>query len=615
VIVNVVKNQRPVIGASVTFAVTQGSATVSPATATTNAGGAATTNVILGTTPGPVVVTATVSGLVAVFNLGNGTTVGTVTPACQRSSATTPVVGGVATDLAGTGVCLGGGSTGAEYALVAFYASPDGSRVDTLNVQSSGGATSVFTAAEAPAFNLTPVTTGARANTRGLQETFSAHLRDLARRELTSRIPGARRAAQLHAAFAAIPANPAIGTLVTLNAQGEQACTQPIMVGARVVAVSNYAIVVADTSNPSGGFTSADYNKFATTFDTLIRPLDVQNFGEPSDIDKNGKVIIFFTKEVNKLTPRGSPGIVGGFFFERDLFPTTSTAQLDGCAGSNYAEMYYSLVPDPNGVFSDARSKSSVQTLTPGTLVHEFQHLINAGRRIYVSNADSFEETWLNEGLSHIAEELLYYHVAGLGPRQNTTANVIEHSPTAVDAFNSYQGDNTGRYETFLGKPNQTSVYADNDSLETRGATWDLLRYLADHRGASDADTWSKLDNTALTGQQNIANVFGTNYMTQIRDWATSVFADDLPGQSDTRFSQPSWNYRDIFPRLVDNNNNPLNKYPLLVFPLSDRTPVNTTVDAGGAAYIRFAVPANTSVSVDWGLVNPLMQFTIVRSK
>jgi hypothetical protein len=217
--------------------------------------------------------------------------------------------------------------------------------------------------------------------------------------------------------------------------------------------------------------------------------------------------------------------------------------------------MYYSLVPDPTGKYSDARSDTSVKVLTPGTLVHEFQHLINAGRRIYVNNADAFEETWLNEGLSHIAEELLYYHVARLDPRENITANMITASEATREAFNNYQADNTGRYEAFLDKPNRTSVYADNDSLETRGATWSLLRYLADHRGASDADTWSKLDNTALAGQQNIANVFGTNYMTQIRDWATSVFADDVTGQSDARFAQPSWDYRDIFPQLADPNN------------------------------------------------------------
>ncbi|HEY4218894.1 MAG TPA: hypothetical protein VGM67_17255 [Gemmatimonadaceae bacterium] len=615
----VLKNQTGVAGASVTFAVTQGSATLSPTTATTDADGVASTKVTLGTATGPVVVTATVAntGLAAVFNLGDGNTTGTVTPACQIPGATAsaPAVGGATTGLTGTGICLGGGTSGAEYALVGFYANPDSSQVATLSVHSTGGATPVFSASEAPAFNVTPSMSGARIGTRNLQASFSAHMRDMARRELTSKIPAARRVAQQHASFATIPANPSIGTLVTLNAQGEDACDNPITVTARVVAVSNQAIVVADTANPAGGFTNTEYAVFATTFDTLVSPLDVQNFGSPSDIDKNGKVIIFFTKEVNKLTPRGSEGVVGGFFFERDLFPTTSTAELQGCAGSNYAEMYYSLVPDPHGVYSDARSDSSVKTLTPGTLVHEFQHLINASRRIYVNNADSFEDTWLNEGLSHVAEELLYYRVAGLAPRQNITASVLGRSQAAVDAFNNYQGDNVGRYESFLDMPNGTSVYAGNDSLETRGATWNLLRYLADHRGTSDADTWSKLDNTALTGQQNIANVFGTNYMTQIRDWATSVFADDLTGQTDTRFSQPSWNFRNIFPQLVNNDNESLGSYPLLVFPLSDHGAVSTTVDAGGAAYIRFAVPANASVSVDWGVVTPLMQFTIVRTK
>jgi hypothetical protein len=568
-----------------------------------------------------VVITAAVGGttLVGVFNLGSGPTTGTANPACQGATPTTPAAGAVVTDLIGSGVCLGGGATGAEYALVAFYANPDSSQIANLSIKSSGGATQVASASLAPSFNLSPTIGTGKRRTNNLQAAFSTQMRELSRRALTSRIPGARLAAQHQASFTAIPANPAIGSLVSLNAQGEDACGTEIIVTARVAAVSNLAIVVADTANPAGGFTNADYAGFAAMFDTLISPIDVQNFGAPTDIDKNGKTIIFFTKEVNKLTPRGSDGVVGGFFFERDLFPTTDTPDLQGCAGSNYAEMYYSLVPDPNAIYGDARSDSSVKSITPGTLVHEFQHLINAGRRIYVNNADSFEDTWLNEGLSHIAEELLYYHVSGLTPRQNITAAILGRSQAAVDAFNNYQGDNTGRYEVFLGKPNLTSVYAGNDSLETRGATWDLLRYLADHTGTSDAGTWSKLVNTALTGQQNVANVFGSTYMTQIRDWATSVFADDIAGQTDTRFMQPSWDFRDIFPHLVNDSNEPLGSFPLEVFPLSDLTPINTSVFAGGAAYIRFAVPANGSASINWssaGLpVSPLMQFTVVRSK
>ena len=186
---------------------------------------------------------------------------------------------------------------------------------------------------------------------------------------------------------------------------------------ARVAAVSSSAIVVADTANPTGGFTDAEYTSFATTFDTLINALDVSNFGQPTDIDKNGKIIILFTKDVNLLTPRGSAGVIGGFFFERDLFPLSDTGVFGGCAGSNFAEMFYVLVPDPNHVYGDARSKQKVLDLTPGTLAHEYQHLINAGRRMYVNLPfNDFEEVWLNEGLSHMAEELLYYRVSGNAP-------------------------------------------------------------------------------------------------------------------------------------------------------------------------------------------------------
>jgi hypothetical protein len=502
---------------------------------------------------------------------------------------------------------------------VAFHGNPDSSAIASFTV-TAHGATALATASLGPSLDQTTFSPVGQYHANNVQTAFDARLRQTARRELTSRIPTARAWNRQRPSFSAIPANPAIGTLVTLNANGNDPCTNPINVVSRVAAVSSLAIIVADTANPTGGFTDAEYASFATLFDTLVSPVDIQNFGQPSDIDKNGKTVIFFTKEVNKLTPRGSNGVIGGFFFERDLFPKNDSLDLQGCATSNAAEMYYSLVPDPNAQFSDARKKVDVQALTPGTLAHEFQHLINAGRRLYVNNADAFEDVWLNEGLSHIAEELLYYRVAHLAPRQNITTNTIRvDPPTSINNFNSYQGDNFGRFEIFLGKPSLTSVYAGNDSLETRGATWNLLRYLADHRGSSDADTWMLLDNAKTTGQQNLSNVFGTNYMTQIRDWATSVFSDDVAGVTDTRFLESSWNMRNIFPQLVSPSGVPLNRYPLAIVPLSDATPANLSVFAGGAAYLRFTVPAGSQASIDWsagGLpVSPLVQFTVVRSR
>jgi hypothetical protein len=618
-VVRVTSNGTPAKGATVAFAVATGAATVSPTSAVTDATGQAKAQVTLGSSPGEVSITASVAGtsLKATFSATAGAS--TITAACDAGPAATPTAGEVRTGVSGTGICLAGGASGAEYALVAFHANTDSSAVASVGVTARGAAPVVL-ASQAPAFDETLIGGALKSRVNNVQAAFDRRMRESARRDLRSKIPGAQAWYRRQPSFTAIPANPAIGSLVTLNANGLDNCSNPINVIARVAAVSTTAIVVADTANPTGGFTDAEYLSFATTFDTLISPLDIQNFGQPTDIDKNGKTIIFFTKEVNKLTPRGSAGVIGGFFFERDLFPTADTQQLFGCASSNFAEMYYSLVPDPTAKFSDARSKKGVQDLTPSTLAHEFQHLINAGRRLYVNNANDFEDQWLNEGLSHIAEELLYFRVAHLSPRQNIDVTTIRsNAPTSIDQFNSYAGDNFGRFELFLGKTSQISAYAGNDSLETRGATWSLLRYLADHRGTSDGDTWMRLVNSTTEGQHNLANVFGTNYLTQIRDWTTSIFADDVPGVSDLRFLAPSWNMRNIFPSLVNSAGTPLGIYPLKVIPISNATAGNASIFGGAAAYFRFSVPANTSASIDWsssGLpVSPLVQFTVVRSK
>src|SRR5262249_20322487 len=115
--------------------------------------------------------------------------------------------------------------------------------------------------------------------------------------------------------------------------------------------------------------------------------------------------------------------------------------------------------------------------------------------------------------------------------------------------------------------------------------------------------------------------VFGTNYLTQIRNWAISVLADDVPGVADAQFLEQSWNMRGIFPRLCTNAQctTHLDKYPLAVIPLAEATPASVTVNAGAAAYLRFSVPSGGQASIDWsanGLpVSALMSFTVVRTK
>ncbi|MFL5537423.1 MAG: hypothetical protein ACJ8J0_00435, partial [Longimicrobiaceae bacterium] len=81
--------------------------------------------------------------------------------------------------------------------------------------------------------------------------------------------------------------------------------------------------------------------------------------------------------------------------------------------------MFYMLAPDPTGVHGNVRSVAFVGGVTIGTLGHEFQHLINASRHLYVNGSTTFEDFFLDEGLAHEAEELVFYRASGLSPGQN----------------------------------------------------------------------------------------------------------------------------------------------------------------------------------------------------
>ena len=131
-----------------------------------------------------------------------------------------------------------------------------------------------------------------------------------------------------------IPATVAVGDIVRLNVSASS-CSDALIRGFRVTAIGAKAIVLADTLNPADGFSDDDYVTFAARFDTLVYPLDVDNFGAPSDLDANGKVAVLFTKYVNELTPANSDSFVGGFFHPRDLFPKRGTPT--GCRAARRA--------------------------------------------------------------------------------------------------------------------------------------------------------------------------------------------------------------------------------------------------------------------------------------
>ncbi|HEY0036631.1 MAG TPA: hypothetical protein VGB66_08090 [Longimicrobium sp.] len=471
---------------------------------------------------------------------------------------------------------LSGGSGAAEYLYVPFNGATS---ADRLAVEVSG--TGVQPPTGPPNPSLSPGLNRA-VDGQALTQDWAFHyrLREREIRELTPRMQSAREAfarAPSASRSAVAQAASAVGDIVTLNAS-TQACASPNNRTGRVVAVSERAVIVEDVANPAGGFSAEEYRRIAVTFDTLIYPVDTRNFGEPGDIDANSRVVIFYTRAVNELTEPNSTSFVGGFFFGRDLLPRST------CATSNAAEIFYLLAPDPTGAIGgNVRSKDFVLRSTLGTVAHEFQHLINSSRRLYVNNAQVFEEVWLNEGLSHIAEELQFYQVTPLEPRQNIDVDAILASPQILEAFNTYQVANFGRYSTYLENPDTASPRGP-DNLSTRGSIWAFLRYAADQEPGSDRDFFFSLVNSKTAGVANLNQALEADAIDLMQSWTVSVYTDDAVPSVSPRYMQPSWNYRSIVPRIRTT-------FPLKVNTLG-ATQTTFNLRGGGGAFVRFGVPA-----------------------
>jgi hypothetical protein len=559
-------------------------------------------------------VTAVAAGTTTITATSEGKTGGAqivVTPSCTSANALQLSVGGMHT-LTGAEkafLCVGGGASASEYALIPFNSTPVAASAVQLQI------TGTNTSAIQPGalFSIqTNRMTGLRPNKRPLVKSFEGSFRERERRDLASAFASVRRlprptSAPLGPRFLTnIPASPTVGTVVQINGNlSGNACTAPkVLRGATVIAVLNKTIVLSDVTSPTGGYTNQQMIDFGTAFDTLGYGLDTLNFGTPTDIDANGRVAILFTPSVNSI-PAPPGAVVGGLFAGRDLEPVAT------CAASNEGEMFYMPVPDVNSTINGKYTDTAqVARAVLPTLVHEFQHLINAGRRQYINNAPTAEELWLNEGLSHIAEELLYYRMSGNAPGSNIDSTLLRSSQAQLDAANTYQLDNLVRAGLYMKAPETNSAYGQVDLLEMRGAIWQLLRYSADRKGGVEASTWNALVNSTTSGQTNFNAVFG-NIITNARDMAVAQFTDDAGLGVPANFTNLSWNFRAVMPLLFP-------PYPLLTHPLLS-TPVNITVNGGSAAYLRFGVAANVpaiiSANTSGQAVPSAVDFILVRSQ
>ncbi len=499
---------------------------------------------------------------------------GTPSEECASRPVTQLAVGDhVIIDPSATGGCLRlpvAGAGGAQYLLV--LASTNGSKSSTgvsgpyllrasnpvVALQTASGAAPLAPAGNAAQFDAT---------LRRLEGELAA---DPRHRPLTAASPGLTQA-------------PPLGDMKSFKTCSNLACTSFVTVQATARFIGTHVAVYVDNDVPQNDpLTDADLAKLGTTFDTYHYPIDTTAFGRESDIDGNGVVLILATDAVNNLTPDCTNGRVIGYFFGGDLLPG---------ANSNRAEIFYTLVPAPATAKCTAVTRTAALSNLKPTLIHEFQHMISFNQHVLLRGGTS-EEVWLNEAMSHFAEEL--------GGRQVPDAECIADSFTSCRS--QYSGGNILDAYDYLKNPEARFMVFPTSStgtLEERGAVWLFLRWVLDHFSGADSilatATTRALDGTALTGAANISSVTGGDFSQMVPRWLMAAYLDDgtdLPFESTGWLRFKSWGLRGIW-------TNPQNAqifpagFPLVPTSLGASSAIAGTLRAGSGRHFLLQQAAN----------------------
>jgi hypothetical protein len=344
----------------------------------------------------------------------------------------------------------------------------------------------------------------------------------------------------------------------------------------------NVLVWVDTTSLPD--LDDARLQALARLFDDDLYPLDENAFGETSDVDGNGRVDVVLTPVVNALTPRTAcslSGFVGGFFSAHDLFPNAQHA--------NGGEFIYGFVPDSAGRFGCPHTAAEFGRVIRTAFVHELQHVINYQQHVFRRGGRQ-EEIWLNEGLSHIAEEL-----ASKMYEKRYPAPAGRSIPEQIfpDSAQNYMVFNLINAYLFMRQPYFSSVthFIEGGTIEDRGAAWLFLRWLADQYGE---DILRRLVQTPLNGKANITDKTGESFSQLAGEFVIALYADSLPGfprnAVPSRYRFHSRNLRALFSRLYDVAF--FEPFPITPLNIPYGGTVSGPIRVGGAVMLTLDVPA-----------------------
>ncbi|MBU0505102.1 hypothetical protein KJ708_03830 [bacterium] len=248
-------------------------------------------------------------------------------------------------------------------------------------------------------------------------------------------------------------------------------------------------------------FTDDDIVTIGDQFEeTMLKEQHV--FGEESDVNGDGKFAILLTQAVNELGASAG-SMITGFFYALDLFDDNKYPF------SNEMEILYSCVPDPKGDNGIAISKSfALKSILPSVIPHEYQHMINFNQHHFIENS-VVEKGWLNEALSHLAEDFMEMDEEGV--------------------ISSYAAENPSRVFNFLSEPHNT-CFTCGTSLQQRGGSYLFIKYLYEQAELGllpgSANGIEFLRSLVQTDKQGVYNVVYAAYGEDDKNLFLDLLAD-----------------------------------------------------------------------------------------
>lgn len=246
------------------------------------------------------------------------------------------------------------------------------------------------------------------------------------------------------------------------------------------VSSDNLAIYLQNGQNVS----AYALNKLAQEFDYYYTSM-TNIYGTHSDIDANGKIIILLM-DINKT--KGNGNQILGYFNPSDMH------------GNNKGEILYMDISNANNKTDNAI----------GTIIHEFQHLINYS--YVMSGARNEMDSWLNEALSESTSILF----------NKATAESRINEFNKINYYCFYTWDiptnisNNGKNNTHVNYPYPSASVFMNWLYQKNGSNDSIFKTIASSKELGD---YKKV----LSAANGISGLSGATWDSLLLDWMSEI--------------------------------------------------------------------------------------------